>query len=175
MYQKKRLSQIFLHDHNIILKMCRLAGNLSQSHVIEIGCGKGILSQALAERSKRLDIVEVDDTWLTLTQEKLKAFETVHFHHSSILEQAVWECFPQPFHIIANIPYHLTSDFLEQLIVNKNNCTKAIVMIQKEVAQKWVANVGKKYTWPKAYFASITLRPTYCLMSPKHVFTPNLK
>ena len=74
--------------------MCRKAGDLSEIQVVEVGCGKGILSHALAQRAKSLDIVEVDETWLKATQEKLQDFNTVSFHHCSILDSTVWQALP---------------------------------------------------------------------------------
>lgn len=175
MYQKKRLSQIFLHDHNIIQKMCRLAGDLSQSSIVEVGCGKGILSQALAEKAKQLDIVELDETWLNFTQEKLQDFKNIHFHHLSILDKSIWQKLPSAFQMIANIPYHLTSDLLEALVLNKTQCQKAILMIQKEVAQKWVASVGQKLYMAQSLFCQYHFETKILFEVPKTCFYPQPK
>ena len=175
MYQKKRLSQIFLHDHNIIQKMCRKAGDLSKIQVVEVGCGKGILSHALAQRAKSLDIVEVDETWLKATQEKLQDFNTVSFHHCSILDSTVWQALPARFQMIANIPYHLTSDLLERLVLNKHKCTKAIIMIQKEVAEKWVAKVGEKLYMAQSLFCQYHFEAKILFEVPKTCFYPQPK
>ena len=157
MPQKKHLSQVFLHDHNIINKIIAKSPIDPTSPIIEIGCGKGILSLKLAQRceemGQELVIVEVDEEWIKYTKEVLKSYNHVRFIHASFLDECIYDQLPKRFQVIANIPYRITSDILEQLIYLKARLVSATLMIQDDVARKWVALPKKTASKPKIYMS----------------------
>ena len=61
---KKTLGQVFLHDKNIIEKIVNFANPSPKIPILEIGCGRGNLTQALASIGSELRVIEIDERWL---------------------------------------------------------------------------------------------------------------
>lgn len=128
----KTLGQVFLHDSNIIKKIITLADPLPTDSVIEIGCGKGILTNAMAPLCKQLDVIEIDKRWIETVQ--TNALDNVTFHHKDVLT-VDFSLFKNS-KVIANIPYQITTPILEHLIKYKHLFSSITIMIQKEVADR---------------------------------------
>ena len=153
MPQKKHLGQVFLHDHNIIKKTVQKACINPNYPVVEIGCGKGILTKALAAVSKELYVIEIDPEWYHETQSKLAHLKHLNFINQSVLDQDVFNTIPKPFQIVANIPYHITSDILDKLVSLKKHIYQASIMVQKDVALKWVSRVNDTLYMSQSLYA----------------------
>ena len=136
----KTLGQVFLHDQNIIEKIIKFAEPKQSETIVEIGCGKGILSKSLAQKCKNLHIVEIDTRWLDYV--KAFAIENVTYHHSDVLKFDFSSL--GTFKVIANIPYQITTPILEHLIKYKSQLSTVTIMIQKEVADRIMATPGTK-------------------------------
>ena len=101
----KTLGQVFLHDQNIIEKIIKFAEPKQSETIVEIGCGKGILSKSLAPKCKNLHIVEIDTRWLDYV--KAFAIENITYHHSDVLKFDFSSL--GTFKVIANILHHMTT------------------------------------------------------------------
>ncbi|MFT7184034.1 MAG: 16S rRNA (adenine1518-N6/adenine1519-N6)-dimethyltransferase [Oceanicoccus sp.] len=121
------------------------AADLSpDDHVLEIGPGKGALTDKLIEGAGKITAVELDDRlipFLKLDYGKHKNFELVHGDALTFVPPKT------PYKIVANIPYYITSPLLNHYLLEQfegGNPPKMIVfMVQKEVAEKIVAKKGK--------------------------------
>jgi len=136
--RKKALGQHFLEDKNILALEAKLA-NPENKTVLEIGPGDGRLTDAiLALKPKKLFAVEKDTRFASLLRDKYAGRQEIE-----IVETDFLEFNPPPFDIaIGNIPYYISSDIVFRLALMKFE--RAILMVQKEFAQKMAAKPGDR-------------------------------
>jgi 16S rRNA (adenine1518-N6/adenine1519-N6)-dimethyltransferase len=146
---KKSLGQNFLVDPTISEKIVSLSGFMSEDTVLEIGPGKGALTLPLAERVKHVLAVEKDAQlveWLTERLNKA-GLKNVTLLHEDILKldwQSLRENPEARIPVIGNLPYNISSPILEKMCQNPQRMGRAVLMFQKEVAQRLSATSGNK-------------------------------
>jgi len=130
----KRLGQNFLTDKNILQKIIDSANIKKQDIVLEVGPGTGILTAELAKKAKKVIAVEKDKKMVEILKENLKDYKNTEVINQDILKFDVGRKYK--YKVVANIPYYLTSPLIRKFLEDKNQPTKMILMIQKEVAQR---------------------------------------
>ncbi len=141
---KKSLGQNFLKD-DAVIKDIIVAGEVSsEDTVIEIGPGKGSLTKHLLEKAGKLIAIELDKDlipWLKMDFGKNKHFELIHG------DALRYEPEVKNYKVIANIPYYITSPllnhFLREQFQRGNPPKRLVIMMQKEVAEKIMAEKGR--------------------------------
>jgi len=135
--RRKSLGQCFLEDKNILALEAKLA-NPKDKTVLEIGAGDGRLTQALlAEKPKKLIAVEKDPKFISLLRERF-ANEKVEIVEADFLEMEL----PEVDVVVGNIPYYISSDII--FSIKDMKFEKAVLMVQKEFAEKMIAKPGEK-------------------------------
>lgn len=141
---KKSLGQHFLKDQNIAQKIVDAIDNFDQKTVLEIGPGTGVLTSMLV---KKPDIdfyaIEVD----TEAYEYLKAtFPSLDkkLILKNFLKFELSDTFKEPFTIIGNFPYNISSQIFFKVLENRDLVLDVVCMIQKEVADRIKASHGNK-------------------------------
>jgi 16S rRNA (adenine1518-N6/adenine1519-N6)-dimethyltransferase len=135
LWAKKRYGQNFLVDRNILEKIVE-SGNVTENDtIVEIGPGPGVLTCELLPKAKKVMAIEVDADILPVLK------ETTHFFRDKLdlVNTHILNIEPpsEPYKLIANIPYHLTSPILRKFLVETNNRPQTMVLlVQKEVAEK---------------------------------------
>jgi 16S rRNA (adenine1518-N6/adenine1519-N6)-dimethyltransferase len=140
---KKSLGQHFLTDNNIITKILNSVEAGNNARIIEIGPGTGALTQWLVQRFEDVHAIEVDQRAIKILVENLP---DLTIHAMDVLK-ANWEELIDPNKqnvIIGNLPYYITSPILFSVLQFRHLFTEAIFMMQKEVAQRLVANPHSK-------------------------------
>ncbi len=145
---KKGLSQNFLVDGNILRKIVEISRLSPGEVVLEIGPGPGALTQLLLERDLTLIAVEKDRELAAALKrldpngEKLEIFndDILEFPIEKILQARLLES--QKAKVVANLPYHLTTPILERLVKLPGLFSTLTVMVQEEVARRFVAEPG---------------------------------
>ncbi|XPV68450.1 MAG: 16S rRNA (adenine(1518)-N(6)/adenine(1519)-N(6))-dimethyltransferase RsmA [Halarcobacter sp.] len=143
---KKKFGQNFLKDSSVLDKIIQSMPH-NNNHIVEIGPGLGDLTQKLV-KYKDTTAYEVDTDLISILKSKFaieihnKHFELIH---TDVLE--AWDkkgsLYDQKFDLIANLPYYIATNIILRAFED-NNCENIIVMIQKEVAQKFTAKVNQK-------------------------------
>ena len=137
----KRLGQNFLIDPNIIRKIMALADLTATDAVLEIGPGRGILTEALCRVAGHVTAIEVDPRLHAFLTER-----TAHLHNLTlILGDAMTspiEHFPMGTIVVANLPYYLSTPLLFRLLAQGTRFARLILMLQNEVANRLVAKPG---------------------------------
>ncbi|PJF44563.1 MAG: ribosomal RNA small subunit methyltransferase A [Phototrophicales bacterium] len=137
---KKSLGQNYLHDPQTLDKIVENAQLPPESTVLEIGAGLGALSVRLAPITKRLVLVETDTRVQPVLTEKLSNYSHVEIHWADILETDIDAIMGKaPYHVVANLPYYITSAIVRQLLEAQNPPQSMTITVQKEVAERMVA------------------------------------
>ncbi|MEA2112703.1 MAG: 16S rRNA (adenine(1518)-N(6)/adenine(1519)-N(6))-dimethyltransferase RsmA [Patescibacteria group bacterium] len=136
---KKSLGQNFLKSKSVLGKIIKAADLEKTDTILEIGPGKGFLTEELLKTAKKVIAVEKDQRLLGLLEEKFK--EEIKNSQLKLIYGDILEINPQdllnlPYKIIANIPYYITGQFLRKFLSSGLQPIKIVVMLQKEVAKR---------------------------------------
>src|SRR5579884_423679 len=139
---RKSWGQNFLIDHNIKQKILDIPGMQPEERVVEIGPGRGILTQGLLERGAEVFAIEIDPL---LVETLRKEFSSTHLHliQGDALHYRYDEI-PSSYKVIANLPYYISTPLLFRLLEERQRISRMVLMLQKEVAERLVAPVGGK-------------------------------
>ncbi len=145
----KRLGQNFLVDPVISERIVAFSRFLPEETVLEIGPGKGALTIPLARRVKHVLAVEKDPRLADWLGERLKkaGLHNVTLLNGDILKldwMSLKAHFQDRIPVIGNLPYNISSPVLEKMCRKPQLMGKAILMFQKEVAERLVATAGSK-------------------------------
>lgn len=172
---KKQLGQNFLLDLNLTAKIARLAGDLTQSDVLEVGPGPGGLTRGLlAEGARRVLAIEKDPRCLP-------ALEEIAAHWPGRLEVVSADALTvdaarlltPPIRIVSNLPYNVGTELLVGwLTAWPPFWTSLTLMFQKEVAERIVARPGSKAYGRLAILAQWRAVPKIVMSLPPEAFTP---
>ncbi len=147
LHPRKRLGQNFLSDRRVVQKTLTTAEVGAEDVVLEIGSGLGILTQALAEQAQRVVALEVDEHLVLILRERLAPFPNVEIVQGDILSLDPAELakagYSAGYKVVANIPYYITSAVLRHLLEASARPQLIVLMVQKEVAQRIVAQPGE--------------------------------
>lgn len=145
MPQKPKLGQNFLHDESAIERIVASLGNLSSRTIVEIGPGRGAITHRLAQRAHRLIAIELDRELAPALRVQYREQQ-----HVEILEQDILTVdFAQlarteRLAIVGNLPYYITSDILLHLFAHNAVIDQAVLMVQREVADRVAATAGSR-------------------------------
>jgi len=108
--------------------------------VLEIGAGTGALTDKLAQTVKRVVAVEVDDRLFPVLGAQMGHYTNVELHLADILQVNLAQVMgDEPYVVVANVPYYITSAILRHLLETSHRPTKIIMTIQTEVAERVIA------------------------------------
>lgn len=144
---KKQFGQNFILDKNFMNALVRDFNLPSNSYVLEIGAGAGVLTEVLANNFEKVVSFEIDKT---LT-EHLQAIENQHknlkFVFKDVLSVETSEIdsfFDKNFYLIANLPYYITSQIIFKFLFESKKLSQMFVMVQKEVGVRFCAKHSTK-------------------------------
>jgi 16S rRNA (adenine1518-N6/adenine1519-N6)-dimethyltransferase len=150
------LGQHFLNAEDSAAHIVDALGDISQSTVLEIGPGRGILTSLLARRARRLIAVELDRVLAAQLRLKFGMFRNVEVIEADILAVDIDSLFgpkpglgrpgialkPEPVKVVGNLPYYITSDILLRLFEFSKYFSTIVIMVQREVAERIAAEPG---------------------------------
>lgn len=147
---KKSLGQNFLSDLNILRNIVNAAEVTEDDNVIEIGPGIGALTEQIAKRARRVVAFEIDDNLLPVLDETLADYDNIKIINQDILKANLAEVIHNEFEpghpvkLVANLPYYITTPILMGVLQSGVAFDEIVVMMQKEVADRLVAEPGNK-------------------------------
>jgi 16S rRNA (adenine1518-N6/adenine1519-N6)-dimethyltransferase len=155
---RPKLGQHFLIKGSVLERIAAAACPAREDLVIEIGPGRGALTEKLLKRAARVVAVEVDAYLIEHLRQRFAAEPRLEVVHADILDTDLGQWGLGP--IAGNLPYYITSPILEK--VARLDIPRAVFLIQKEVAERLVAKPGESeygfLTVHMALFAEIRLR-----------------
>ena len=170
----KHFGQNFLIDENILRQIVAAAQVGSTDLVLEIGPGVGALTQALAQVAGRVVAVEIDAGLFPLLEEVLAPYDNVELLCGDFLKLDQDKLFTrgQSLKVVANLPYYITSPILMALLEGPLHLDCIVVMVQKEVAQRLVAQPGTKAYGVLSVATQYYAVPEIVKVVPPTVFIP---
>ena len=141
---KKQLGQNFITDKNLLSSIVAASGVGEGDTVVEIGCGAGTLTRALAEKVKNVIAFEVDKSLQPVLARTLAGLDNVEVIFRDFLKVDMPEFEKQTgeYFVVANLPYYVTTPLIMKLIENAEKCKGLSVMVQEEVAERLCAQAG---------------------------------
>ena len=173
-YHKKSLGQNFLTDESLLETLVDLSGVGKDDAVLEIGAGAGDMTKVLAARCRRVVSIEVDSALIPILRLGLDDWKNVDLVHGDVLRLNLPELTAPlgEFHIVANIPYYLTTELMTLLLNAAMPIRSISLMVQKEAAQRMAARPGEEGYGALAVKAQYFYDPRIVLDVPACMFTP---
>ena len=173
-HHKRSLGQNFITDEALFAQLVDLSNVGEGDAVLEIGAGAGGMTKELARRCREVLAIEVDGTLLPILRVALEKYKNVRLVHGDVLRLNLPELTAPmgDFHIVANIPYYLTTDLMNLLLSSPMPIRSISLMVQKEAAQRMTARPGEEGYGMLAVKAQYYYDPAIMLDVPACLFTP---
>jgi 16S rRNA (adenine1518-N6/adenine1519-N6)-dimethyltransferase len=140
---RKGLGQHFLTDRRILGRIADALQLQGHETVLEIGPGRGALTDILAERAGRLIAIEYDRALAALLRERYARRGNVLIAEADVLEVSLGELAAGPYVLVGNVPYYITTPILFHALAAPR-AERSVYLVQREVAQRLVARPGSK-------------------------------
>lgn len=164
----KSLGQHWLHDRDVLRHIADSAELQPDDTVLEIGPGLGTLTSELLRRSRRVVAVEFDADLARKLPGQFPG-KNLEVTHSDILSFDL-SSLPAGYKVVANVPYYITSKIVQLLMTADHKPATAVLLVQKEVAQRLAARPGDMsiLAISAQVFAEVSLGDVV----PAQLFTP---
>lgn len=147
---KKKYGQNFITDVNLLNRIVAAAGIAASDDVLEIGPGAGSLTAALADVAQTVVAIEIDKSLAPLLADALGERSNVTIHYGDALSLD-WDALMdeqggagRSYKLVANLPYYITTPLIMAALEGTSRVSELHVMVQKEVAERFVASPGTK-------------------------------
>ena len=156
--RKPKLGQNFLADHSAAKRIVDALGDVSNRTVIEIGPGRGMLTDFLVRRARKVIGIELDRVLAAQLRMRYATLKNVEILESDFVT-VEWTSMvgrrPGPLHdlrptqpetvdLIGNLPYYVTSDIVLRILEEHESIGRAVIMVQREVADRISAEPGSR-------------------------------
>ena len=180
------MGQHFLSSDEYARRIADALGDTSQSTVLEIGPGRGVITSLLARRARRLIAVELDRVLAAQLRLKFGMSRTVEIIEADILAVDLDSLFgpkpglgrpgielkPEPVKVVGNLPYYITSDILLRLFEYSRYFESIVIMVQREVADRIAAEPGGREYGMLSATAQLHARVEKLFSVPPGAFAP---
>lgn len=178
---KKHLGQHFLKDLSIAQKIADSLSEKNYDSILEIGPGMGVLTQFLLTKKNKITVMELDSESVVYLENDFKKEhinlntnpEKFEIIEGDFLKTNLKDIFnDQPFAIIGNFPYNISSQIVFKTIENREQIPEFAGMFQKEVAQRIAEKKGSKTYGILSVLTQAFYDVEYLFTVPPNVFNP---
>jgi 16S rRNA (adenine1518-N6/adenine1519-N6)-dimethyltransferase len=144
-FARKRFGQHFLHDRNVLERIARELAPQPDAALVEIGPGRGALTELLLGRSSTLDVIEIDRDLAATLAARWSSVPGFALHVTDALEfdfAALARLRGRRLRVIGNLPYNISTPLLFHLAAAHEHIDDLHVMLQREVIERIVAAPG---------------------------------
>jgi len=171
----KRFGQNYLKDVNILKKIVDEVNPKQGDNVLEIGPGRGALTDELFKRIDKITAVEIDNRVIEDLAERFPQLKIVEGDFLSLDLNEFTDENKKKLRVAGNIPYNLTSPILFKLIEKNELVDDAVLMVQYEVAKRMTAQKGTKDYGILAVLLNYFTETKFCFKVSPNVFYPKPK
>ena len=138
---KKQFGQNFISDANLLQSIVAASGIDENTTVVEIGCGAGTLTRALAEAAKKVYAFDIDRDLQPVLADTLAGLDNVEviFRDFNKLDLKEFEREIEEYTVVANLPYYITTPLVTKLLEESDKVQGLSIMVQEEVAERFCA------------------------------------
>ncbi len=138
---KKQFGQNFISDNNLLRSIVEASGVDENTTVVEVGCGAGTLTRALAERAKKVYAFDIDKDLQPVLAETLAGCENVEviFRDFNKVNLKEFEKEIGEYVVVANLPYYITTPLVIKFLEESEKVQGVCIMVQEEVAERFCA------------------------------------
>ncbi len=173
---KKNFGQNFIIDENIVTSIVDKSKVDDTTLVIEIGPGAGSLTNKLCSKAKHVLCYEIDTKVENILLSNLKEYNNFDIIFDDFLKRNLKEDLKKynydKLYVVANLPYYITTPIIIKLIEENVGVDKIVVMVQKEVGDRFKAKPGSKDYSSLSIFLSYYFDVKKLIDVSKHVFLP---
>lgn len=173
---KKKFGQNFIIDENIINSIVSKANIDKETLVIEIGVGAGALTTKLADNAKNVLCYEIDESLKNVLDITLKDKNNVEIIYKDFLQANILDDLKKyeykKLYVVANLPYYITTPIIIKIIESKLKIDKIVVMVQKEVGDRFKATPNTKDYNSLSIFLNYHFNVKKILDVSRNVFMP---
>lgn len=166
----RRLGQHFLFRKSILDVLAEAACGSRVPHVIEIGPGKGALTESLLERADKVTAIEVDPHLVHYLRQKFR--DAIDAGRLEVVEGDVLKTDFSGAAIAGNLPYYITSPILEKVFALGDRWTRAVFLMQLEVAERLTAKPGTRDFGYLSVQTQVHAHPEILFRVPRDAFRP---
>lgn len=146
-------SQNFLRDPKFVKSLINKTDLTAGELIVEVGSGKGIVTELLAEKGCQVIGVELDDRLFANLVNQLKSSANVEIVKADFLK---WNLPSKPYKVFSNIPFNMTTDIITKLLYSNNPPELAYLILQDKAAERFIGDPLAKDTQ-----MSILLKPYF--------------
>lgn len=176
---RKSLGQNFIVDESIIEEIINGSRIEQDSIVLEIGPGRGALTDKLVDRCKKLVAIELDNNLAKNLQTRYQGNDNVVIINQDILDTDLYQLLielqamnPAKVHIIGNLPYYITSPIIFKVLEISSSISSFTLMVQREVADRIMASPGGRDIGYLTHFVQFYAEPVRICEVPRECFYP---
>ncbi len=177
---RKRFGQNFLHDQNIIERIISHINPTADQHLVEIGPGKGALTEHLVRQAGNLDVIELDRDLIPLLEQRFSSFEHFNIHSADALKFDFSSLVPPEsaaskndrLRLVGNLPYNISTPLIFYLLDNIDSIEDMHFMLQKEVVERLTARPGSKAYGRLSILVQYLCQAQLLFIVPPGAFTP---
>jgi 16S rRNA (adenine1518-N6/adenine1519-N6)-dimethyltransferase len=168
----KELGQHFLLDENLADLAVRQARVGPEDVVLEVGAGVGTLTVAIARAARFVHTIEIDIRLEPVLREALTGIDNVAIHWADVLAANLEALDPRPTRMVANLPYAIATPIVLESLWRLPEIAVWTVMVQREVADRWLAPVGSSAYGGPTVLLRLATRSFFVRGVGPQVFTP---
>ncbi|HLD17397.1 MAG TPA: 16S rRNA (adenine(1518)-N(6)/adenine(1519)-N(6))-dimethyltransferase RsmA [Coxiellaceae bacterium] len=170
-HPRKRFGQNFLHDAFVLAHMVETISPRENDHVIEIGPGKGALTELLLPHCAHLTGVEIDRDLVKLLKEKFAHVQNLTLLEQDALTFQLPASFPS-YRVVGNLPYNISTPLLFHLFAQIEHVQDFHFLLQKEVVERLAASPGNKTYGRLSVMTQYFCQVEPCFEVPPTAFYP---
>ena len=172
---KKAFGQNFLTDTTLLDEIVEKAGVTKDDVVLEIGCGAGALTTALAKKAKKVVGYEIDLRLKPVLNEVLSEFNNVEIVFNDVMKVKLSEIENKlggEYIMVANLPYYITTPIIMRFLENSKNIKAMVIMVQEEVAYRLASKESSSDYGAITVGINLRGNAEVILRVPRDKFTP---
>lgn len=132
-YRRKALSQNFLYSRKLVRKLIGNSSIAKKDFVLDLGAGRGILTDELSTRCNRISSIELDPDWYNYLINKYQGNKRIEVLHVDILKYRLPDT---PYKVFSNIPFSIEGEILRKLLNYENPPEDSYLVLRKDFAKR---------------------------------------
>jgi 16S rRNA (adenine1518-N6/adenine1519-N6)-dimethyltransferase len=174
MVKKARKGQVFLIDNDVLRRIADATEVTADESVLEIGMGRGELTQHLVRRARDVVAVELEEGFVDAAARDFERYDNLTIVHGNVLDVDWAELVPEGRRVVAvgNVPYYITGPILKLLGDHRRQLKRWALTLQKEVAERICAPPGGKSYGALSVKMQTRGEPYLAFTIPAEAFSP---